>query len=205
VALSENATTGVCDREAVPAGGPAVSRRLRVLLAEDNPDNRAVLEDVLPRRGHTLRVAGDGRAALTALEQDHFDVMLLDVHMPELDGFQVVAAQRQREQGSGRRLPIIALTARSAAGERERSLQAGMDDYLAKPVRAAELFAAIDRVTSGSEVPRPVEPAAGVADGLLDPAALLAACDGDAELLRKMCGYLRKEVPIRKPSSANLF
>ena len=59
------------------------------------------MEDLLPRRGHTLHVAGDGRAALTALEQDHFDVMLLDIHMPELDGFQVVAAQRQREQGTG--------------------------------------------------------------------------------------------------------
>jgi CheY-like chemotaxis protein len=155
------------------------------------------MKDLLPRRGHTLRVVGDGRAALKALEQDHFDVMLLDVHMPELDGFQVVAAQRQREQGSGRRLPVIALTARSAPGERERCLQAGMDDYLVKPVRATELFTAIDRVASGAEVPRPLEPDARVADGLLDPAALLAGCDGDAELLRKLCRHFQTFVPGR--------
>ena len=142
-----------------------------------------------------MHLAGDGRAALTALEQNQFDVMLLDIHMPELDGFQVVAAQRQREQGTGRHLPVIALTARSADGERERCLQAGMDDYLAKPVRAAALFAALDRVVSGEGVPRPVESDAGVPDGLLDPAALLAACDGDAELLRKMCRHFQTFVP----------
>jgi PAS domain S-box-containing protein len=183
------------------AGAPAGGRRLRVLVAEDNPYNQAVMEDLLPRRGHTVHVAGDGRAALAALEQDHFDVMLLDIHMPELDGFQVVARQRQREQGTGRRLPVIALTARSADGERERCLAAGMDDYLAKPVRAAELFAAIDRVVCAAGAARPVGPDAPAPGGLpevgLDEAALLAACDGDAELLRKMCRHFRTFVPGR--------
>jgi PAS domain S-box-containing protein len=186
-----------CEPGVQAAGVPVSGRRLHVLLAEDNPFNQAVMEDLLPRRGHTLRVAGDGRAALTALEQDHFDVMLLDIHMPELDGFQVVAAQRQREQGTGRHLPVIALTARSADGERERCLRAGMDVYLAKPVRAAELFAAIDQVVAGEGVPRPGEPDAGAPGGLLDPAVLLAACDGDAELLRKMCRHFLTFVPGR--------
>jgi PAS domain S-box-containing protein len=172
-------------------------RRFRVLVAEDNPYNQAVMEDLLPRRGHTVHMAADGRAVLAALEQDHFDVMLLDIHMPELDGFQVVAVQRQREQGTGRHLPIIALTARSAEGERERCLRAGMEDYLAKPVRAAELFAAIDRVVCGEAVARPGELTAGITDGLLDPTALLAACDGDAELLRKMCRHFQTFVPGR--------
>jgi PAS domain S-box-containing protein len=182
-----------------PVSGAAVvpvsGRGLRVLLAEDNPYNQAVMEDLLPRRRHTLRVAGDGRAALAALEQDHFDVMLLDIHMPELDGLQVVAALRRRERGTGRHLPVIALTARSADGERERCLRAGMDDYLAKPVRAAELFAAIDRVVPGEGVSRPVEARGGAS--LLDPVALLAACDGDAELLRKMCRHFQTFVPGR--------
>jgi PAS domain S-box-containing protein len=186
------------------------SRRLHILLAEDNPYNQAVLEDLLPRRGHTLHAASDGRATLTALEQGQFDVMLLDIHMPELDGFQVVAAQRQREQGTGTHLPIIALTARSVAGERERCLQAGMDEYLAKPVRAAELFAAIDRVTrarsqgSGDGGQEPVSslipdscPLTPESGGLLDPTALLAACDGDENLLRKMCRHFQTFAPGR--------
>jgi PAS domain S-box-containing protein len=180
-----------------PAELPASGRRFHVLVAEDNPYNQAVMQDLLPRRGHTVHAAADGRSALNALERGHFDVMLLDIHMPELDGFRVVAAQRQREQGTGAHLPIIALTARSAAGERERCLQAGMDDYLAKPVRAAELFAALDRVVSGGGAPGPVETDAGIPAGLLDPAALLAACDGDDELLRKMCRHFRTFVPGR--------
>jgi two-component system sensor histidine kinase/response regulator len=117
--------------------------------------------------------------------------------MPELDGFQVAEAQRRREQGTSAHLPIIALTARSADGERERCLEAGMDDYLAKPVRAAALFAAIDRVVSGEGVRRPVEADARVPGGLLDPAALLAACDGDDELLRKMCRHFQTFAPGR--------
>jgi PAS domain S-box-containing protein len=180
-----------------PPATPASGRRLHVLLAEDNPYNQAVMEDLLPPRGHTLQVAGDGRAALTALEQNHFDLMLLDIHMPELDGFQVVAVQRQREKGTGRHLPVIALTARSAEGERERCLRAGMDDYLSKPVRAAELFAAIDRVVSGAAVLAPAASVTEVSNSLLDPAALLAACDGDAELLRKMCRHFQTFVPGR--------
>jgi PAS domain S-box-containing protein len=183
-------------QKARPDGAPAPGRRLRVLLAEDNPYNQAVLEDLLPTLGHTVRVAADGRTALDALEQDHFDILLLDIHMPELDGFQVAAAQRRRERDSGRHLPIIALTARSAAGERERCLQAGMDGYLAKPVRAAELFAAIDHAVAGGEIPRPDGTGAS-APGLIDQDALLAACDGDEELLRKMCRHFQTFVPDR--------
>jgi PAS domain S-box-containing protein len=187
----------VCEPEVHTASASVSGRRFHVLVAEDNPYNQAVMEDLLPRRGHTFHIAGDGRAALTALEQDRFDVMLLDIHMPELDGFQVVALQRQREQGTGRHLPVIALTARSSAGERERCLQAGMDDYLAKPMRAAELFAAIDRVVAGERSPRPVASNEGVPSGLLDAGALLAACDGDAELLGKMCRHFQTFVPER--------
>jgi CheY-like chemotaxis protein len=176
---------------------PASPRRCHVLLAEDNPYNQAVMKELLPRRGHTVHVAGDGRATLAALEQDHFDVVLLDIHMPELDGFQVVASQRQREQRTGRRLPVIALTARSAEGERERCLQAGMDDYLVKPVRATELFEAIDRVVSHLAIAHAVEVDTGVPYDLLDWSALMAACDGDDELLQKMCRHFQTFVPGR--------
>jgi PAS domain S-box-containing protein len=190
---------------------PSEGRHFHVLVAEDNPYNQAVMEDLLLRRGHTLQVVSDGRAALAALEKDHYDVILLDIHMPELDGFQVVVAQRQREQGTGLHLPVIALTARSADGERERCLQAGMDEYLAKPVRAAELFAAIDRVTAkmndaGGRMKQDTPTVSSVLahsssfilhPSELDPAALLAACDGDAELLQKMCRHFQTFVPSR--------
>jgi two-component system sensor histidine kinase/response regulator len=197
VVASPGGPAPACEEQVRASGAIVSGRRFHILVAEDNLYNQAVMEDLLPRRGHTLHIASDGRAALTALEQDHFDVMLLDIHMPELDGFQVVAILRQREQGTGRYLPIIALTARSADGERERCLQAGMDDYLAKPVRAAELFAAIDRVVTGQGDPWPVASGAGVPSKLIDSAALLAACDGDAELLRKMCRHFQTFVPDR--------
>jgi PAS domain S-box-containing protein len=203
----------VCRPEVHVTSSPLSGRRFHILLAEDNPFNQAVLEDLLPRRGHTLRIVGDGRAALAALEHDPYDVMLLDIHMPEVDGFQVAQVQRQREQGTGRHLPIIALTARSAHGERERCLQAGMDDYLAKPVRAAELFATIDRVVlqkeegggrkeeqeskSTADSSFLLPPSSFPEEGLLDSATLLAACDGDAELLRKMCRHFQTFVPGR--------
>jgi signal transduction histidine kinase/CheY-like chemotaxis protein len=188
---------------------PSAGRRFRVLVAEDDPYNQAVMEDLLLRHGHSPRLAGDGRVALAVLEQDDFDVMLLDIHMPELDGFQVVTLQRQREQSTGRHLPIIALTARSAAGERERCLQAGMDDYLAKPVRAAKLLTTMDRVVSGAAatgtavagsedpIPSGYDQAPTEEPSLLDAAALLAGCGGDSELLRKMCQHFQTYVPTR--------
>jgi CheY-like chemotaxis protein len=176
-------------------------------VAEDNPYNQALMEDLLPRRGHSVHLACDGRAVLTALKQNHFDVMLLDIHMPELDGFQVVTVQRQSEQGTGRHLPIIALTAQSVAGERERCLQAGMDDYLTKPVRAAELFTAIDRVVSGQPASSGVMSSESSelgevtgpfpSPGVLDTITLLAACDNDDELLSKMCGHFQTFAPDR--------
>ena len=88
-------------------------RRLRILVAEDNPFNQRLVEHLLGRRGHNVHVASDGREALAALEQDRFDLMLLDVHMPACDGFQVIEALRRREQATGGHLPVIALTARA--------------------------------------------------------------------------------------------
>jgi CheY-like chemotaxis protein len=128
---------------------------LRILVAEDDPFNSRHLERLLGRRGHAVRVATDGRQALDLVDEAAFDVVLLDVHMPELDGFQVARAIRDRERATGGHLPVIALTARARPEDRERCLAAGMDDYLAKPVRPAELFAAIDRVISAFGGPRP--------------------------------------------------
>jgi two-component system, sensor histidine kinase and response regulator len=109
--------------------------------------------------------------------------------MPELDGFEVVRAIRQRERSAGGHLPVIALTARSRKEDRERCLAAGMDDFLAKPIRAADLWAAMDRVMDVHP------PADQPAPGLLDSDVLLAACGGDAAILDKICQAFRARLP----------
>jgi CheY-like chemotaxis protein len=175
-----------------PSPGPIsvpTGRRLRVLLAEDNDLNQQVVQHFLVRQGHTVRVAKNGREALTTLEHETFDVLLLDLHMPEMDGFRVVEAVRQLERGTDQRLPIVALTARSMKGDRERCLRAGMDEYVAKPVRRAELFAAIERVLTTR--PTPAAPGAE----LLDAPVLLTACDADGLLLDQMIAVFRASAP----------
>jgi two-component system sensor histidine kinase/response regulator len=128
--------------------GPVKARReaLRILLAEDNVVNQKVTQRILSNEGHSVEVAGNGREALAALERGPFDVLLMDVQMPEMDGFEATAAIRARERFTGARLPIVAMTAHAMAGDEERCLAAGMDGYVAKPVRKAELLGSIERV-----------------------------------------------------------
>ena len=108
--------------------------------------NQLVAVRQLEKAGHTVVLAGDGRSALGTLEREHFDLALLDVQMPELDGLEVAAAVRAREETAGGRLPLIALTAHAMQGDRERCLAAGMDGYLSKPLRADQLFRTIGEV-----------------------------------------------------------
>ena len=129
-----------------------VDRPLRVLLAEDNPVNRVVATRLLEKRGHSVAVAVNGREALDATEHRIFDVVLMDLEMPQMSGLEATAAIRKREQGTGTHLPIIAMTAHAMMGDRERCLAIGMDGYVSKPVRAEELFAALDSVTLGESV-----------------------------------------------------
>jgi two-component system, sensor histidine kinase and response regulator len=162
---------------------------LHILVAEDNDFNAQLLEQLLGRRGHRVRLASDGQKALSLAEEGAFDLLLLDVHMPELDGFQVIQAIRERERFAGGHLPVVALTARSRKEDRDRCLAAGMDDFLAKPIQAPDLWAAIDRVVGA----RP--PAARTGPELLDPQVLLAACGGDALILENICQALRARLP----------
>ncbi len=172
-------------RQASAALVPAI-RPLHILVAEDNELSAQVLEQALVRQGHRVRLAGNGRDVLTLAEQGGFDLLLLDVHMPELDGFQVVQAIRQRELTVGGHLPVIALTARSRKEDRERCLAAGMDDFQIKPIRPADLLAAVGRVIRNLPSQR---------RDLLDAPVLLAACGGDPTLLRKMCQTLTARAP----------
>jgi signal transduction histidine kinase/CheY-like chemotaxis protein/ligand-binding sensor domain-containing protein len=118
-------------------------RSLRVLLAEDNAVNQVLASRLLERHGHIVVVAGDGRKALEALEKQKFDLVVMDVSMPEMDGFEAAAAIRAREEGTGSHIPIIAMTAHAMKGDRERCLGAGMDAYVSKPIQASELIQAI--------------------------------------------------------------
>ncbi len=117
----------------------------RILVAEDNPVNQRVAEYALTQLGFSAHVVGDGRAVLEALEQEPFDLVLLDCYMPKLDGFETTKAIRSLE-GEGDRLPIVAMTARVLEGDRESCLEAGMDDYLTKPLRKQELVESIARL-----------------------------------------------------------
>jgi CheY-like chemotaxis protein len=164
------------------------SRPLRILVAEDNEFNAQLMEQQLVRRGHLVRVAEDGKQALTLAAEGNFDLLLLDLHMPQMDGLQVIRALREREAVVGGHLPVIALTARSRAEDRERCLAAGMDDYLTKPVRMPDLLTAMERVTLADKPP-------GATDCGLTPSAVLAACENDDTLLKKLCGWFRDRVP----------
>jgi PAS domain S-box-containing protein len=166
-----------------------VASSLRILAAEDNEFNAQLLEQLLVRRGHHVRLASNGREALSLVENGAIDLLLLDVHMPELDGFQVIKAIRERERSAGGHLPVIALTARSRKEDRERCIAAGMDGFLAKPIQAASLWAAIDGVVSA------LPPADRPGPDLLDPRVLLAACGGDAVILEKICQAFRARLP----------
>ena len=119
--------------------------RSRVLLVEDNAVNQMLALRLLERRGYTVSVAGDGRKALAALENEHFDIVLMDVQMPEMDGFEATAAIRQRERSTGGRIPIIAMTAHALKGDEDRCLSVGMDAYISKPIRTTELYATIEK------------------------------------------------------------
>ena len=119
-------------------------RSLRVLLAEDNPVNQKLESRLMEKRGHRVVVVGNGREALEALEKQTFDVVVMDVSMPEMDGFEAAAAIRAKENGTGSHLPIIAMTAHAMKGDRERCLAAGMDGYVSKPVQVKELLQAVE-------------------------------------------------------------
>ena len=182
------ATGPAGEREQAPAAAQAAAP-LRVLVAEDNEFNAQLLEQLLGRRGHRVRVAANGREALSLAGEGGFDLLLLDVHMPELDGFQVIRAIRERERTTGGHLPVIALTARSRKEDRERCLAAGMDDFLAKPIQVAYLWAAMDRAVGAR---RPTD---RPGPGLLAPQVLLAACGGDAAVLDRICRAFQVRLP----------
>jgi signal transduction histidine kinase/DNA-binding response OmpR family regulator len=175
---------------AVPTPG-RLTRTLRILLAEDNVVNQRLAVRLLEKYGHSVRVVATGRQALAVLERERFDVLLMDVQMPEMDGFEATAAIRARERGTGRHLPIVAMTAHALKGDRERCLAAGMDGYVTKPFRWAALFDALAAVV-GAEPAR--SPDASPAFNL---DAALSAVQGDRDLLVELVQLFEEDSPQR--------
>jgi CheY-like chemotaxis protein len=128
---------------------PARLSPLRILLAEDNAVNQKVAVRMLEKEGHSVTVVANGREAVLAAERQTFDLILMDIQMPEMDGFDATRAIRKQEDG-GKRTPIIALTAHAMAGDKERCLDAGMDGYVTKPIRVLDLMAEITRLRGDS-------------------------------------------------------
>jgi CheY-like chemotaxis protein len=180
-----------------PAGTapPAVARArrtLRVLLAEDGLVNRRVAREFLERRGHRVVAAKNGREAVDAVAREAFDLVLMDVQMPEMDGFEATREIRRKEQSTGTHIPIVAMTAGAFKDDRERCLDAGMDDYLSKPIRSAALYEiieaiAVPRRADQESIPAESIPAESIpAESIMDQNVALDQIGGDEELLREL-------------------
>jgi CheY-like chemotaxis protein/HPt (histidine-containing phosphotransfer) domain-containing protein len=199
----------VANPQASPREQP-LSRRLRVLLAEDNPINQKLVRNLLEKHGHEVVSALNGREAASLCAAGRFDVVLMDVQMPVIDGFQATAAIRQLEAKGGRRVPIVGVTAHAMKGDRERCLDAGMDGYVTKPVRPEALFAAIEQALREPAVAGPAAAAvarvapvaaapvapAGPEAAVLDEASLNALVSGDGALLRELAQLYAQDTPL---------
>jgi len=179
---------------------PPPARRLRVLLAEDTPVNQRLAVALLEDRGHAVVVANDGQEAVEALEREAFDLVLMDVQMPRMDGFQATAAIRAAEAGTGRHMTILAMTAHAMKGDRERCLASGMDGYISKPIRAEQFLATVEGRGPAVDGPEPergreAPPVAAAADVVFDLAEALARARGKRPLLRKMADLFRTDCP----------
>jgi two-component system, sensor histidine kinase and response regulator len=164
-----------------------------VLLVDDHPVNQKVASCMLERMHHTVSVASNGSEALSMLEGQTVDLVLMDLQMPIMDGFAAIAAIRQREALSGGHLPVLALTAHAMRGDRERCLDAGFDGYLSKPVRQLELQEAINALAGVRTQPAP-HPPSQPASGLI--AGLLKICDGDEAFARELAESFLTSAPI---------
>jgi signal transduction histidine kinase/DNA-binding response OmpR family regulator len=190
----------------LPAVPPLAAQTLRILLAEDNAVNQMVAAGLLKSVGHTVRIAANGHEALAALAEEPFDAILMDVQMPEMDGFEVTAVLRAAEAaaGTGRHLPVIALTAHAQRADEEECLRRGMDDYIAKPIQPRELYRVLGRfgpqpaVSSLKfEIRNPTAERDAPASDLLvlDAAAFRGRCGGRDDLVRQIARLFLSECP----------
>jgi two-component system sensor histidine kinase/response regulator len=186
----------------------AAVRPLQVLLAEDNPVNQMSATTMLQKLGHTVVVVNNGRQAIEKINEQPFDIVFMDVQMPEMDGPTATGEIRKSEQATGQHIPIVAMTAHAMKGDKEKCLEAGMDDYVSKPIRRRDLADVIARVaerflSAGQTIDEPVAGSAIEEEeegkDILDEAALLEECDNDKELLRRMVEIFDRDCKERLP------
>jgi len=179
----------------------ATGRRINILVAEDTPFNQKFIRRLLDRWGHRSVIVENGRKAIEALAREKFDLVLMDVQMPEMDGFEATQAIRAQEAASGTHVPIIAMTAHAMKGDRERCLEVGMDDYVPKPVSANTLLAAINRLVPDNGQP-PEDAVSGDASSppnsdepIIDKASLLKAFDDDWDFFTEVVAMFIQDYP----------
>jgi signal transduction histidine kinase/CheY-like chemotaxis protein/HPt (histidine-containing phosphotransfer) domain-containing protein len=175
----------------------ARKQKIRLLLAEDNITNQKVALKILEKAGYRAEAVFNGLEALTALEKNPYDLILMDVQMPEMDGFETTAAIRRMEKEKGGHVPIVAMTAHAMKGDRERCLEAGMDDYLSKPIQPKELIEMIERQLKGT---RPGETEVAPSERAEEPEvfdrkALLERLDGDEEIFKEIIATFLDDAP----------
>jgi len=183
---------------AVRSPRKALGRRgLRILVAEDNPTNQKLVVTLLRQRGHRVVTVNNGRQAVAKSGEKAFDVILMDVQMPEMSGFEATAAIRQRERANGGHVPIIAMTAHAMSGDRDRCLVAGMDSYVSKPLRPQHLLATIDQVFAAraGDEPKTAEELEVSEPAQIDRSALLASFGDDPTLLREVIDVFLADAP----------
>jgi PAS domain S-box-containing protein len=168
---------------------PSAAVPLRVLLAEDNSVNRELASTVLQKLGHSVEAVWNGQEVLNSWKDGGFDIILMDVQMPIMDGLETTGRIRQQEDGTGSHIPIIGLTAHAMKGDREHGLAAGMDDYLTKPLQLEDLARAIEKVAPGETR------AARERKTAFDPAQLLRSFGGDKAALRRLVGLFVESTP----------
>ena len=186
-------------RAAAPMASETSGGGMKILLAEDNAVNRKLATKLLEKHGYAPVVAEDGKQALEALEREKVRLILMDVQMPVMDGFEAIRTIRKRETVTGEHMPIIALTAHAMKGDRERCLEAGADDYVTKPIRTPELLAAILRLTeaaapaTSAERQKPALPSDEPAKAVFDTNAALERVENDRDLLEEILHIFSEE------------
>jgi CheY-like chemotaxis protein len=170
--------------------------RLRVLVAEDNQVNQLVATRIFEKLGYEVTVVNNGQEAISAVQSRKFDLVAMDVEMPEMDGLEATAAIRAWEKTTGTHALIVAMTAHAMPGDRERCLAAGMDSYVSKPIRIKELRHVISELTQSPQLTQVPEPTTGSED-VIDEATLLAGIDGNRRILREIVRLFLADYPQR--------